>query len=99
MDSLNVGDTVFILLPDFSVCKSTIKEAFEDDLFEVLTDDGRHVFRKPETMFFNEKSARAKKFIFKYKFRLKINETIDACELEEKEIIDYALDNWPEEFI
>jgi len=99
MDTLNLGDIVYILLPDFSVCQSIIEEIFEDNVFKIKTDDGRIFFRTSSLIYDDEIKARATKFLCRYKFRLKIGNINNLLDIEDKEIIEYALEKWPEEFI
>lgn len=91
--------TVYILLPDFTVVAGYVGDKL-DDSYQVDTVDGRSFHRKIEDIFYDEKLARAKKFLKRYKLLLRTGHTpTEAWNSECAEIVDMAVDAWPEEFL
>lgn len=94
-----VDTTVYILLPDFSVVAGHIGGKNEKE-YRIDTVDGRHFYRSDNAIFFDEKIARAKKFMMRFKMLLRTGHTVDqAWSSESSEITDLAMELWPEELI
>lgn len=95
----DLNDPIYILLPDFTVVSGFVGEKFEDS-YQIDTVDGRSFHRKIEEIFFDEKLARARKFLKRYKLLLRTGHSpTDAWNSESAEIVDLAVDEWPEEFL
>lgn len=99
MDNLVLNDKVYILLPDFSVYGGIINDICDGGLYSIKLFDGRTFLRDTKNIFFNELSAKARKFLCNYKFRLKVGAFDDLLDCEDKDVISCAVDSWPEEFI
>lgn len=90
---------IYILLPDFTVVTGKIVAMSEGE-FQIDTFDGRSFHRKAEEIFHDEKVARARKFLKRYKLLLRTGHTpTEAWNSESTEIVDLAVDEWPEEFL
>ena len=111
MDNLEFKNEVFILLPDFTVAGGMITERFDEynyDLdnvtitqyFKVTVRDGRAVNRTIDDIYSDEKMARAGKFVKRYKLHLRQGHTpTEAWNSESAEIVDLAVELWPEAFL
>lgn len=92
-------NTVYLLLPDFTVLAGHIAEQFED-LFRIETVDGRSFYRNPTDIFYDAKVARARKFLNRFKMMLRTGNSMEAAwNSESPEITDLAVELWPEEFL
>ena len=111
MDNLDFNKKVFILLPDFTVAEGMIASRFDeyhydlDDVtvttyFKIDITDGRAFNRTIDDIFSDEKIARAGKFLKRYKLHLRQGHTpTEAWNSECAEIVDLAVELWPEAFL
>lgn len=104
MNDFVEGQTVYILMPDFTVVEGNVIEV--DDVnkygnyYKVITVDGRTFHRTSKMIFVDEKHARARKFVNKFKFNLHFSKSLDETwNSEDDEIVELAIDLWPEELL
>ena len=92
-------DKVYVLFPDHSVAAGHVGDK-DGDRFRIDTFDGRTVYRTLDEIFFDEKVARARKFMKRFRMMLRTGHTMDeAWSSEEQEIVDLAVELWPEELL
>lgn len=95
----NLDTTVYILLPDFSVAAGHVGGKNENE-YRIDTTDGRHFFRSEDAIFYDEKIARAAKFMKRFKMMLRTGHSMDeAWSSESQEITDLAVKLWPEKLL
>ena len=97
---------VYILLPDFTVVAGYVGDKC-DDMYRIDIDEqkisifgGRSVYRRQDDIFYDEKVARARKFMKRFKMMLRTGHTMDeAWASESNEITELAINLWPEELL
>ena len=95
----NLTKPIYVLLPDFTVVAGYVGDKC-DDTFRIDIIGGRTVYRKPDDIFYDEKVARARKFMKRFKMMLRTGHTMDeAWASESNEITEIAINLWPEELL
>lgn len=99
MDNIR-GTIVYVLFPDFSVVEGILEGETCDEFYKISTKDGRIMYKRSSMIFFDEKEARAKKFVKRFKTKLNHGASLnDAWNTDEPDIVDFAIDKWPEELL
>ena len=96
-------EVVFILLPDYAVCKGLLKNCvrnYHNDMFRIETDDGRVVYRDYLNIYKDENTALAQKFIKKFKIKLNQGQSLEEIlDSEDSDIVDMVIEKWPEKLL